>query len=105
MVVTDVAPGGQRSWVTPKNAEFLRLFGAICAVPSVARVGTLPEASALALWVKLGANDEDHERQIYAALRHYRSAAADVPVDLHVVFADEDEPAFPSAADVVFQRP
>lgn len=90
----------------PEIADFLRLFGTICSIPTVARVGMLMEAAILHLWVRLSDDDEHGQDVIYDALRRYRASDSEgkTHVELHVVFADEDESAYPSDATVYFAR-
>ena len=104
MAVAELHPQRALAWANPEDEEFLRLFGAICAVPSVGLVGMEREGGALGIWVRLVEDDEESEHRVYDAVIHSRSTGVLPPVELHVVFADEDDAAVPSDARIVFQR-
>lgn len=86
------------------QSEFLRLYGAICAVASVGLVGVAASHGQIDLWVRLAEDDEEQEERIYRHLQQYRASSSLVPVDLHVVTPDESDGAFPSTVDVVYTR-
>lgn len=90
----------------PEVREYLRFFGSVCSVPTVVRVGTVTEGAVLHFWVQLSDDDERGQHVIYDALRRYRAGPSDkkIPLDLHVVFADEDDSAFPREAEIDFAR-
>ncbi len=91
-------------WMEPGHTGFLRLFGAICAVGAVGRVALGSDGSTLTLWVRLTEDDIPSEHRIYEAEGDYLAAKASPPVELRVIFADEDESAFPSEVPVIFER-
>jgi len=92
---------------TPGLDAFLRFVGSVCAISSVALVAVVPDGLIWNVWVRLSADIEGDQDRLYIALQRYRSS---VPpnerpdVDLHVVFPDEDEAAFPAAATIHFAR-
>ncbi len=92
------------TWMEPGHAEFLRLFGAICAVGAVGRVALGVDGAELVLWIRLTEDDIQSEHRVYEAEGEYLAAQASPPVELHVIFADEDESAFPSDLPVIFDR-
>src|SRR4051794_40904320 len=92
--------------IDPEVVAFQQFFGSLAANPSVRRIGVDPVGGYVDLWVRLGDDDEDNERSIYAALSAYHASEdVETPIDLHVVFADEDEAAFPSGIQLLFSRP
>ncbi len=88
-----------------RYSAILRMFGALCLIPSIRRIGIFPMSPILDLWVQLGEDNEDDELRIYAALHDLDALRLGPSVDLHVVFADEHKDAFPRDAAVVFERP
>jgi len=106
MAVALLHPSSQIQDISPAVTDYLRFFGTVCSVQSVARVGTVVEGAVLHLWVDLSDDDERGQNVIYDALRRYQASehAHAVTVDLHIVFADEDETAFPSNVELDFVR-
>jgi hypothetical protein len=90
----------------PEIRDYLRFFGTVCSVRTVARVGTVLEDGVVHLWVQLSDDDEDGQNVIYDALRRYRASPSEkkMSLDLHVVFADEDASAFPPHTEIDFAR-
>jgi hypothetical protein len=92
--------------VHPEVAAFQQLFGTLAANPSMQLIGIDEPGGYANLWVRLGNADEAIERANYAALSAYHaSEGVETPIDLHVVFADEAENAFPSGIQLLFSRP
>lgn len=89
----------------PAYEDLLRLFAAICALPAVGRIALTRDGSAVTLWVLLTEDDEQAEHRIYEAEGQYLASEATPDVELRVIFADEDESAFPVNAPVLFSRP
>jgi hypothetical protein len=92
---------------SPGADAFLRFYGTVCAVPSVAVVGLVIDDPTWHVWIRLGRDDEADQDQIYAAMQQYRASgtlAGHVDIDLHVVFPNEDPAAVPGAATVLFAR-
>jgi hypothetical protein len=89
----------------PEFAAFQQLFGTLAANPSVQLIGIYP-LSGIDLWVRLRDDDEDNENAIYTALSAYHSSeGVSAPIDLHVVFAEERDSAYPSSVRVLYRRP
>lgn len=88
-----------------RTAAILSLFGALCMIPSVRRIGLYSSSPLLDLWIQLGDDNEDDELRIYAALREMDAKRLGPMVDEHVILASERDDAFPSDAIVVFERP
>jgi hypothetical protein len=95
-----------RRGIDPELAAFQQFFGTLAANPSVQRIAIDDVGAHLDLWVRLVDDDDDNEAAIYAALSTYHASdGVQQPIDLHVVFADEDEAAFPVNIQPLFQRP
>jgi len=86
------------------SARFMKLFGAVCSVPTVDRVAIDDGDEHLDLWILLGEDDEAQEEQIYRHLQAYRAVRGRPAVDAHVVTAHEGSRSFPSHIPVVFER-
>jgi hypothetical protein len=92
--------------VDPELAAFQQFLGTLAANPSVLIVASDPVGGYVDLWVRLADDDDDNETAIYAALSTYHaSEGVETPIDLHVVFADEDEAAFPADIQPLYRRP
>ena len=92
--------------VDPELAAFQQFLGTLAANPSVQIVATDPVGGYVDLWVRLSDDNEDNETAIYAALSAYHaSEGVQTPIDLHVIFADEAESAFPSGIQPLYRRP
>ncbi len=88
----------------PEVAAFQQLFGTLAANPSVQVIGINPLGTIINLWVRLGDADEGNEDAIYGALQQYRAGGPERLIDLHVVFADEPETAYPSSVRVLYRH-
>jgi hypothetical protein len=88
----------------PELAAFLQLFGTMCSIPAVATVGLGTQGAAIDIWVRLTSDDDESQDALYSALQKFRAGGDGPLVDLHVIFPDEDETAWPSTARVVFTR-
>jgi len=98
------APEAQRR-SDPEVAAFQQFFGTLAVNPSVQTIAMDPLGGYVDLWVRLGDDDEEQENAIYTALSAYHaSAGVETPVDLHIVFADEPESAFPAGIQLMFRR-
>src|SRR5690348_3784162 len=86
------------------SAQFMKLFGAVCSVPTVDRVAIDDADEYLDLWILLGKDDEALEEQIYQHLQAYRAVRGRPSVDAHVVTANEGPARFPGSIPVVFER-
>jgi hypothetical protein len=85
-------------------AAFMQFFGDVCSIPAVRLFGiTDDDASPLAVWVRLGKDDEEQEEAIYRALQAYRRST-NLPLDLRVVLAAQPEGVVPQEATVLFKR-
>src|SRR5215213_1536123 len=90
----------------PEVIAFQQFFGSLAANPSVRHIGIDALGGYVDLWVRLDDDDEANESAIYAALSAYHaSQGVETPIDLHVVFADEAEAAFPSGIQLLFSHP
>lgn len=91
---------------SPGARAFLRFFGTLCSIPTVQRIGCVIEGAAIHHWVQLNDDDEAGQDLIYDALRRFQTAEGTWlgGAELHVIFAGEPESAFPSDADILFQR-
>lgn len=105
MAVAEPRIGQAAHWEEPGYEDLLRLFAAICAVPSVGRIALGHDGSTVTLWVRLTEDDGRAEHQIYEAEGQYLATKAAPAVELRVIFADEDESAFPADVPVVYSRP
>jgi hypothetical protein len=86
-------------------AVFMQFFGELCSSPIVRLVGISDEAvDGLHVWVRLDVDDEPQEEGIYRSLQAYRASDQGVPIDLHVVLADQPDDVFPSDAHVLYRR-
>ena len=90
--------------IDPEVAAFQQFFGTLAANPSVQMIGVNPLGGILDLWVKLRDDDEGNEGSIYDALQSFRARGGETLVDLHVVFADERDEAYPSSVKVLYRR-
>lgn len=88
----------------PELATFLQFFGTVCSIAAVSMVGLGMQGAAIDVWVRLSADDEPGQDAVYGALQTLRAGGDGTLIDLHVIFADEDETAWPSAVRVVFTR-
>jgi len=86
------------------SARFMNLFGAICAVSSVERIGLADGEEWLDVWVLLSRDDETEEERIYRHLQAYRALGGTPSVDVHVVTAGEHPGAYPEDVAIVFER-
>jgi hypothetical protein len=92
---------------SPVANAFLRFYGVVCSIPSVQRVGLDIENLIWNVWVRLDNGNEADEDAVYTALQRYRAGAATeerVDIDLHVIFPDEPESAWPSSIKPIFVR-
>ena len=95
----------QASVAVERTAAILQMFGALCLIPSIRRIGMRP-SSLLDLWIQLSEDEEERdELRIYAALREMDAKRLGPMVEEHVILASERDDAFPSDAIVVFERP
>jgi len=88
-----------------QEAALQQLVETLAANPSVHVIGVDPLGSTVDLWVRLGDGDEGNEDAIYDALQAYRASSPERLIDLHVVFAQEDDGAFPSGIQRLYRRP
>ena len=89
----------------PEFAAFQQFFGTLVGNPSVQIIAVDDLGGHVDLWVRLG-DDDANETAIYTALSAYHaSEGVATPIDLHVIFADEDEAAFPSGLQPLYRRP
>jgi hypothetical protein len=85
-------------------AAFMQFFGEVCSIPIVRLFGITDDAATpLAVWVRLGDDDEEQEERIYYALQAYRRSKSP-PIDLRVVLASQPDDVFPQDATVLFTR-
>jgi hypothetical protein len=104
MAVAALDPRSLTEGAPPELDAFLQLFGEICAVPSVSRVGVGRQGLAFDFWVRLGRDEASDEDSIYLALQRYRASGDDMPIDLHVIFPDEADVAWPLSVKTIFTR-
>jgi hypothetical protein len=96
---------GPRRGFDPELVAFQQFFGTLAANPSVQLIGVDELGGYLDLWVRLGDDDQANESAIYAALSAYHaSEGVETPIDVHVVFADEAESAFPAGIQILYRR-
>lgn len=88
----------------PELGAFLQFFGEVCAVPSVSRVGIGRQELAFDFWVRLSRDEAGDEDAVYLALQRYRANDDSMPIDLHVIFPDETDAAWPSSVKTIFTR-
>lgn len=88
----------------PEYAAFLQFFGTMCSIPAVSRVGLGAEGAAIDVWVRLTSDDDQSQDALYAALQKFRADGDGTLIDLHVIFPDEDDAAWPCTARVIFTR-
>jgi hypothetical protein len=86
------------------SARFMNLFGAICGVSSVDRIGIAEGDEHLDVWIFLGRDGEAEEERIYSHIQAYRALGSRPSVDAHVVGPDEGAFAFPEDVAIVFER-
>jgi hypothetical protein len=92
--------------IDPEVVAFQQFFGTLAANPSVRLIGIDSLAGYADLWVRLGDDDDANETAIYTALSAYHATPdVETPIDLHVVFADEADTAFPADIQLLFRRP
>jgi len=85
-------------------AVFMQFFGELCSSPIVRLVGVSDEAiDGLHIWVRLDVDDEPQEERIYRSLQAYRASGQGVPIDLHVVLADQPDNVFPDDAHILYR--
>jgi hypothetical protein len=96
---------GSASGALPEPpSPLLRLFGAICSIPSVRRVGVTLDGGPLDFWVFTRGATEEEEQRLYLHLRAYRATPNTAALDLHLIPLDEvDEHLLPTV-DVLFER-
>ena len=104
MAVAVLDPRSLIEDTSPELGAFLQLFGEICAVPSVAHVGVGSQGFAFDLWVRLSRDEVADEDAVYRALQRYRAGGDDMPIELHVIFSDEDDAAWPASVKMIFTR-
>lgn len=61
-------------------------------------------ALTLALSLRLSQEDDADEDAVYDAVQRYRASGDALLIDLHVIFADETETAWPSSVRTIFAR-
>jgi hypothetical protein len=88
----------------PELAAFLQFFGTVCSVAAVSMVGLGTQGAALDVWVRLTGDDDASQDAVYGALQKFRAGGDGTLIDLHVVFPDEDEAAWPAAVRLVYSR-
>ena len=86
------------------SVGFMRLFHAVCTVPTVTRVGIADGENCLDVWILLGDDDESEEERIYGHLQAYRARREGPSVDVHVIGSDEAADVFPRDVATVFGR-
>jgi hypothetical protein len=92
--------------IDPDVVAFQRFFGMLVINPAVEIVAADRLSGYVNLWVRLTDDNEAHEYAVYDALRSYHASdGVQTPIDLHLVFADEPETAFPSQLQILFRRP
>jgi hypothetical protein len=104
MAVGAFDPRSLAEGAPPELDAFLQLFGEICAVPSVSRVGVGRQGLAIDFWVRLSRDQNSDEEAVYYALQRYRASGDDLPIDLHVIFPDEADTASPLSVKTIFTR-
>jgi hypothetical protein len=104
MATAALDPRSLTEGAPPELDAFLQFFGEVCAVPSVSRVGIGPQGVAFDFWVRLSQNDDSDEDDVYLALQRYRAGDGSMPIDLHVIFPDESDAAWPSSVKTIFTR-
>jgi hypothetical protein len=82
----------------------LRLFGAICSIPSVRRVGITLDGGPLDLWVFTQGETEEDEQRIYLHVRAYRAVPSAAALDLHLIPLDEVDESLLPPVDILFER-
>ena len=88
----------------PELTAFLQFFGSVCSIPSVSLIGLGAQGAALDIWVRLSSEDDASQDAVYDALQKFRATGDGALIDLHVIFPDEDESAWPNAVRVVYTR-
>jgi hypothetical protein len=104
MAVAALDPRSLAQDAPPELDAFLQLFGEVCAVPSVARVGLGQDGAAVGLWIRLSSGDETDEYAVYGAVQRYLANGDVLPIDLTVIFPDEAESAWPKSVRTIFTR-
>ena len=107
MAVAHSRQGAPLEGVNPRfdvSAGFLRFFGAICTVSTVARVGIADGDDCFDVWILLRDDDESEEEKIYGHLQAYRARGDGPSVDAHVIASDEGTDMFPRDVAIVFER-
>lgn len=97
---SEPAQGGSPEPPSP----LLRLFGAICSIPSVRRVGITLDGGPLDLWIFTRAETEEDEQRIYLQLRAYRAIPSTAALDLHLIALDETDETLLPPIDILFER-
>jgi hypothetical protein len=104
MAIAALDPRSLTEDAPPELDAFLQLFGEVCAVPAVSRIGIGREGLAFDFWVRLGSDETSDEDAVYGALQRYRAHDDSLPIDLHVIFPDEPDAAWPSSVKTIFTR-
>lgn len=95
----------QASAPIERTAAILRMFGALCLISSIRRMGIRSASPLLDLWIQLADDNEDNELRIYRALSEMDAKQLGPLVEEHVIFASESDDAFPRDALVIYERP
>src|SRR6266536_4539178 len=85
-------------------SPLLRLFGAVCSIPSVRRVGITWDGGSLDFWVFAHGATEEDEQRLYLHLRAYRAIPSTAAVDLHFIPLDEMDENLLPPVDILFER-
>lgn len=106
MAVTEASRRSLIQDHSPDTRAFLQFFGTLCSIPVVRRIGCVFEGALMHQWVQLSDDDEAGQDAIYDALRRFQTAEGTWlgSSELHIVFADEDDSAFPADAEILFVR-
>jgi hypothetical protein len=82
----------------------LRLFGAVCSIPSVRRVGITWDGGSLDFWVFTRAATVEDEQRLYLHLRAYRAMPSTPALDLHFIPLDEVDENLLPPVEILFER-
>src|SRR5262245_58362600 len=88
----------------PELDAFLQFFGEVCAIASVSRVGIGRQGLAFDFWVRLHREDDVDEDAVYRTVQRYRAREDSLPIDLNLIYPDENDAVWPSSVKTIFTR-
>ncbi|HYU21256.1 MAG TPA: hypothetical protein VEQ11_21420 [Chloroflexota bacterium] len=104
MTVTSPDAGSEYSAAPEPPGPLVRLFGAICSIRSVRRVGITLDGGPLDFWVFTRGQTHEDEQRIYLNVRAYRATPRTAALDLHVISLDDVDEQLIPAVDILFER-